>query len=152
MYSAMSNDAVGMTLLKKITKIIKRTLASVPSTQYPAMMVPFLLSVHQFSNSSRDSPLCIIPGLAITTDGPMSSKWSILCQYKTLKVCFYMVQYPIRWTAQSALHFTSRQTCSFRHQLGFSGRHSSHAEITREDYLLTFPQTVYSQVLIYTAE
>ena len=31
------------------------------------------------------------------------------------------------------------QTCSFRHQLGFSGKHSSHAAIMRENYSLTFP-------------
>ena len=37
----------------------------------------------------------------------------------------------------SPLHFTSWQTCS--HKLGFSGKHSSHAAITREDYSLTFP-------------
>ena len=48
-----------------------------------------------------------------------------------------------------SLHFTvytflPSQTCSFRHQLGFSRKHSSHAAITRND--------VYSQVLIYTAE
>lgn len=42
------------------------------------MMTPFLLSVHQLSNSSLDKPLCIIPGDAITTLGPMSSKWSML--------------------------------------------------------------------------
>ena len=32
-----------------------------------------------------------------------------------------------------------RQTCSFRHQLGFSGKHSSHGAITRNDKSLTFP-------------
>ena len=32
-----------------------------------------------------------------------------------------------------------QQNCSFRHQLDFSGKHSSHAAITREDYSLTFP-------------
>ena len=31
------------------------------------------------------------------------------------------------------------QTCSFRHQLGFSGKHSSHAAIKRNDYSLTSP-------------
>ena len=42
-------------------------------------------------------------------------------------------QYPV-WTAQSALHFCpSRKTCSFQHQLGFSGKHSSHAAITRKN-------------------
>ena len=68
------------------------------------------------------------------------------------KVCFYIAQFPVLWTAQSALHFTP-QTCSFRHQLGFSGKHSSHASITRKDYsLIINSSTVYSQGLIYTAE
>ena len=38
-----------------------------------------------------------------------------------------------------ALQFTPWQTYSFRHQLNFSGKHSSHAAITREYYSLTFP-------------
>ncbi len=49
------------------------TRARVPSTQYPATMSPFLLSVHHASKSWRDSPLCIIPGLAMITQGPTSS-------------------------------------------------------------------------------
>ena len=49
------------------------------------------------------------------------------------KVCFYntVAQYPVRWAAQSALHFTPWQTCSFRHQLNFSGKHFSHAATTK---------------------
>ena len=35
--------------------------------------------------------------------------------------------------------FLLLQTCSFRHQLGFSGKHSSHAAITCNDYSLTSP-------------
>ena len=54
------------------------TFASVPSTQYPATMTPFLLSVHHASKSCLERPLCIIPGLAIITHGPTSSNWSIL--------------------------------------------------------------------------
>lgn len=44
----------------------------------PGMITPFLLSVHHISKSSRDNPLSITPGDAITTQGPISSKWSIL--------------------------------------------------------------------------
>ena len=55
------------------------------------------------------------------------------------KVCVYVAQYPVRWTVQIALHFTPWQTCSFRHQLAFSWKHSSHAAITSEDYSLIFP-------------
>ena len=36
--------------------------------------------------------------------------------------------------------------------LGFSGKHSSQAAITRQDQITHIPTTVYSQVLIYTAE
>ena len=37
------------------------------------------------------------------------------------------------------------ETCSLRHQLEFSGKHSSHAAITRNDYSPTFPSiTRYS--------
>ena len=56
-----------------------------------------------------------------------------------VKVCFYIAQYPVRWTAQSALHVTPWQTWSLQHQLDFSGKHSSHAASTREYYLITFP-------------
>ena len=58
---------------------------------------------------------------------------------KKAKVCFYIALYLVTWTAQSTLHFTPWQTCSFRHQLDFSGKHSSHASITSEDYSFTFP-------------
>ena len=30
---------------------------------------------------------------------------------------FYIAQYPVHWTTQNALQFTSWQTCAFRHQL-----------------------------------
>ena len=49
------------------------------------------------------------------------------------KGMFYIAQYPVRWTAQSTLHFTTWQTRLFRHQHVFSGNHSSHAPITRND-------------------
>ena len=68
------------------------------------------------------------------------------------KGCFYIGQYPVRWTAQITLHFTPWQSCSFRHQLDFSGKHSNHAAITRNDYSLTFPSPSHSQILIHTAE
>ena len=51
-----------------------------------------------------------------------------------------MLLYPVRWTAQSALHFcTPWQTCSFRHQLGFSGKHSSDAALRAKTNSLTCP-------------
>ena len=62
-----------------------------------------------------------------------------------VKVCFYVahVSRPVDRSKRST------QTCSFRHQLDFYGKHSSHAAITRR--LFThISTTVYSQVLIYT--
>ena len=52
----------------------------------------------------------------------------------TKKSCFYIAQYPVRWTAQSALHFLPSLENLFipTHQLGFSGKHSSQAAITRQ--------------------
>ena len=59
---------------------------------------------------------------------------------KTVKVCFYIAHYPVHCTAQKRFTvFLPWQTCSFRYQLGFSWRHSSHVAITRNDYSLTFP-------------
>ena len=49
-------------------------------------------------------------------------------------------------------HFTLSQTCSFRHQLDFSGKHSSHAAIFSRRLITHISTTVYSQVLVYTAE
>ena len=51
---------------------------------------------------------------------------------------FYTVQCLVRWTAQSALQLTPWQTCWFRHQLGFSGKHSATLQLLHEDYSLTF--------------
>ena len=67
---------------------------------------------------------------------PTEAADSILQEVGLKKGTFYIAQYPVRWTAQSALPFLPPppwQTCSFRHQLGFSGKHSSHAAIMRND-------------------
>ena len=67
---------------------------------------------------------------------------------KKVKVWFYIALYPVRWTAQSALHFPPVHSDTV---LGFSWKHSSQAAITQR--LFThISTTVYSQVLIYTAE
>ena len=59
--------------------------------------------------------------------------------FKKVKVCFYIAQYPVRWTTQTSLHFSRGRPVQFRHQLDFSGKHPSHAAITHEDYPFTFP-------------
>ena len=65
-----------------------------------------------------------------------------------VRVCFYIAQYSVRWTAQSALHFFPSLADQFIPTP--TRKHSSHAAIARNDYALTFPP--YSQVLIYSAE
>ena len=52
------------------------------------------------------------------------------------KGSFYIAQYLVRWTAQSASHFLPSLTDRPVHSdtfLGFSGKHSSQAAITRQD-------------------
>ena len=72
------------------------------------------------------------------------------CIVLKVKVCFYIVQYPVRWTTQRALHVTRWQTCSFWHQLDFSGKHSGHATLTREDYSFTFPPPSIASTHLYS--
>ena len=58
-----------------------------------------------------------------------------------VNVCFYIAQYPVHWTAQSALKYTfcpSWPTCSIRHHLDFSGKNSAmlqlHAKIIHSHF------------------
>ena len=55
------------------------------------------------------------------------------CDNTTWFLYNYIAQYPVRWTAQSASQFSSpgRPVHEFRHQLSFSGKHSSHAAIAQ---------------------
>ena len=73
-------------------------------------------------------------------------------ELKKIRVCLYIVQYPVRCIAQSALHFSSPgRPVHSDTVLGFSWKHSIHAAIAQR--LFThISTTVYSQVLIYTAE
>ena len=57
---------------------------------------------------------------------------------KGKKVRSYIARYPVRRTAQSALHFIPWQTCSFQDHLNFSGKHSAMLQL-RKDYSFTFP-------------
>ncbi len=64
----------------------------------------------------------------------------------------YMAGHPVRLTTQSALHFTSWQTCSFQHQSDFSRKHSAKLKLLRETIFSHIYTIVYSQALIYIAE
>ena len=70
------------------------------------------------------------------------------------KRSFYMAQYPVSWTAQSALHFLPSLTDLFIPTPTRLLREafSSQAGITRQYFITHISTTVYSQVLIYTAE
>ena len=57
---------------------------------------------------------------------------------KKVKVSSYIAWYPVHRTAQSALHFTPWQTCSFQGHLNFCGKHSAVLQL-HEDYSFTFP-------------
>ena len=51
----------------------------------------------------------------------------------------YISECPVLGTAQSALHFTSWQTCSFQRHLDFSGKHSATLQLLHEDYSFRYP-------------
>ena len=56
-----------------------------------------------------------------------------------VKVCSYIARYPVHRTAQSALHFTPWQTCSFQGHLNFFGKYSATLQLLREGYSFTYP-------------
>ena len=87
----------------------------------------------------RDLTLRHASRLMLLSDRSTSVEISRRANLKKVKVWFCVTQYAMRLTTPSTLHFTFWQTCSCRHQLNFSGKHSSHAAITREDYSITFP-------------
>ena len=58
--------------------------------------------------------------------------------HKTSMFLYSAVSSPLARSKHFTL-FLPWQTCSLRHQLGFSWKHSSHAAITRNYYSLTFP-------------
>ena len=77
----------------------------------------------------------------------MAVNYQCLEQRSTkVKVSSYIAQY---------LHFTTCQTCSFQHQLNFSGKYSAMLQLLCDDYSLTYihrllSTPVCSQLLIYT--
>ena len=66
-------------------------------------------------------------------------------------VCFYVAQYPVRWTTQNALHFTPG-----RHVHSDTNLASLGSILVMQHYVRRLfshiSTTIYSQVLIYTAE
>ena len=71
---------------------------------------------------------------------PAKSSW---CQNKQVchgvKVCSYIAQYAVCRTAQSVLHCTPLQTCSFQCQLNISSEAFSHSAIIAWSKFLTYP-------------
>ena len=72
--------------------------------------------------------------------------WRVIISYteqKTAKIytvcvnmCSYITQYPGLMTAQSALHFTSSQTCSIKHHVDFSGKHPAMLQLMHKSLRL----------------
>ena len=85
-----------------------------------------------------------IGGLSIETWAVLKSFLAQFWFHCVKKVCFYIAQYPVRWTAQSALHFTPGRPV---HSCNNSASPGSILAITREG-LLTRISIIYSQVLI----
>ena len=56
-----------------------------------------------------------------------------------VKVRSYIARYPVHRTAQSALHFTPWQTCSFQGHLNFFGKYSATLQLLREGYSFIYP-------------
>ena len=75
-----------------------------------------------------------------------------LVSLKGKGVVFKITQYPVRRIARNVLHFTPRQTCSFRHQLDFSGNHSANCSYIYSQfhyiyiYILSFIQVNWSDL------
>ena len=70
------------------------------------------------------------------------------------KVSSYTVQYQNLKIARTALHISPWQTCSIKHHLNFSGKHSATLQLMCKDFIHKHPplSTVYGQLQIYTAE
>ena len=62
-----------------------------------------------------------------------------LLQVKKVKVCFYIVQYQVRWTAQSALHFPPLADLFIPTPFSASLGSILAMQQLRNDYSLTFP-------------
>ena len=141
LYSLMSNE-IKLSFYAKNTSILNYSRKKVSTMgklgDFWYFVSIYILKIHWknqlgtiFSGSNSNAP-----GL---NSGKHSGDAAIMPPYARIvkvkgKCSFYIAQYPVRWTAQRALHFCPLwQTCSFRHQLGLSGKHSSHAAITRND-------------------
>ena len=90
----------------------------------------FSVSAVLITISKKSRVFLFIWTLLISSSG-LSSKTVIIIKGKG---SFYIAQYPVRWTAQSASHFAfpDRPVHSDT-VLGFSGKHSSQAAIMRQD-------------------
>lgn len=106
---------LGVGLPESITSLgsLSNSFASVPSTQYPVMMTPFLSLQHHFSNNYLECPLCSIPGLAITTSALSKSsnvsKLSNVLIYLEnlppgLNLCLY---YSLTYELNILIHFAA---------------------------------------------
>ena len=115
-----------------------------------------IVTVFYCSRTETNNACCRTKRSTVIREYHLYSSWwtsRTKGNYLKKKVWFYIALYPVRWTAQSALHFPPLTDLFMNSDtvLGFSWKHSSHAAIAQ--WLFThISTTVYSQVLIYTAE
>ena len=84
--------------------------------------------LRQFSRLS----LCTHLSSPFPSESPSATIWSMHILVQTVQM-FRVSTQPLdkrkviqyRWTIQSASHFKPWETCSFQHQLGFTGKHSA---------------------------
>ena len=71
-----------------------------------------------------------------------------------VKVCFYIALYPVRWTAQSASHFSSpgRPVHSDTNSASLGSILATHQLSTKTNHSHYISTAFHSQILIYTAE
>ena len=79
--------------------------------------------------------------ILITIDRPLYLNFERFyeCKKKKVKVWFYIAQYPVRWTAQSALHFPPLADLFIPTPFSASLGSIIAMQQLRNDYSLTFP-------------
>ena len=71
--------------------------------------------------------------------------------YNKVKICFYIANYPVRWTTQRAIHFISGRHVHSDTNSASPGSILAMQQFAQRLYI-NISTTVYSQVLITTAE
>ena len=110
-----SNMAVNVSVIRVIVHL-KVTEMMIAMSSLPS------LTAHDSETYDDDDAFSNVP---VNVPLGFSRPEQLVEHEPIIKGSFYIAQYPVRWPAQSALHVLSPpwQTCPFRHQLVFSGKH-----------------------------